>query len=209
MPGGRGAPPPPDPARHTPVENAQGLAFGAMLVGLAVTLLLHLGLVTGQVAGVAALTSYVTGWSYGAVFFALNLPFYAFGWAKMGARFTLVSLACVGAVSVLSEWLPAVIPFGAVDPWAGSVWFGVMAGFGFIAIFRHGASMGGVGLVALWLQDATGFRAGYTQLIVDTAIFAAAFAILDPMLVLVSIPGTLILNLIIAFNHRPGRYVAR
>ncbi|PRY95255.1 putative 5xTM membrane YitT family protein [Hasllibacter halocynthiae] len=198
-----------EPARHTPIENAQGLVCGTMLVGLAVSLLLHLGLVTGQVAGVAALTSYVTGWSYGAVFFALNLPFYVFGWAKMGARFTLISLACVATVSLLTEWLPAVIPFGAVDPWAGSVWFGVMAGFGFIAIFRHGASMGGVGIVALWLQDATGFRAGWTQLIVDAGVFAAAFAILDPMLVLVSLPGTIILNLIIALNHRRDRYVAR
>ena len=206
MTGGRGAPPPPGPARHTPLENAQGLAFGTMLVGLSVTLLLHLGLVTGQVAGVAALTSYVTGWSYGAVFFVLNLPFYAFGWAKMGARFTLISLACVAAVSVLTEWLPTAIPWGAVDPWAGSVWFGVLAGFGFIAIFRHRASLGGIGIVAVWLQEVRGWRAGYVQLAVDACIFAAGFALLDPWIVLVSLPGTVILNILIAINHRPGRY---
>lgn len=205
----RTAPNAPPGPQHTPLENAQGYAFGVMAMGLALSLLLHVGLVTGQVAGMAALTAYVTGWSYGVVFFILNLPFYAFGWAKMGTRFTLVSLACVTAVSFLSEWLPTVIPFGAVNPWAGSVWFGVIAGFGLIAVFRHGASMGGVGIVALWLQDRTGFRAGWTQLVVDACVFGAAFAILDPRLVLVSVPGTVIMNLIIALNHRRELYVGR
>ena len=34
--------------------------------------------------------------------------------------------------------------------------------------------MGGVGIVALWLQAAHGLRAGYVQLAVDACIFGAA-----------------------------------
>jgi hypothetical protein len=44
--------------------------------------------------------------------------------------------------------------------------FGVLAG-GSGALFRHGATLGGVGIVALWLQDRNGFPAGRTQLIFD------------------------------------------
>ena len=193
-------------APHTPLEDAQGLVFGTATVALALSLLVHAGLVTGQVAGVAALVAYTTGWAYGPVFWALNLPFYVFALMRMGWRFTALSLGCVTVVSVLVELLPGLLPFGDVRPWAASVWFGIVAGFGFVAIFRHRASMGGVGIVALWLQEARGWRAGYVQLAVDLCIFAAAFAILDPRTVLLSLPGVVILNVMIALNHRPGRY---
>ena len=196
-------------ASHTPLENAQGLVFGAAMVAFALSLLVHAGLVTGQIAGIAALVSYAAGWPYGPVFWALNLPFYAFAVLRLGWRFAALSLGCVTVVSVLTEALPALVPFGAVNPWAASVYFGLIAGFGFIAIFRHGASLGGVGIVALWLQDTRGWQAGYVQLALDACILAAAFAMLDPLRVLQSVPGIVILNLIIALNHRSDRYVAR
>ncbi|MBC7156402.1 MAG: hypothetical protein H5U20_02680, partial [Rhodobacteraceae bacterium] len=41
--------PPPRPIRHSPVEDAQGLLFGVLMVALSVTLMQHLGFVTGQV----------------------------------------------------------------------------------------------------------------------------------------------------------------
>ncbi|MGB0961802.1 MAG: acetate/propionate family kinase, partial [Mycobacterium sp.] len=54
------------------------------LAAFGVALLTHLGLITGQTAGLAVLISYVTGWSFGLVFFALNLPFYLLGWLQLG-----------------------------------------------------------------------------------------------------------------------------
>jgi hypothetical protein len=71
-----------DPDRHSLIEDAQGIAYGATMAAFGITLLTHLGLVTGQTAGLAVLIAYATGWSFGPVFFAVNLPFYILGYLR-------------------------------------------------------------------------------------------------------------------------------
>ncbi len=68
--------------------------------------------------------------------------------------------------------------------------------------------MGGVGIVALWLQDKTGFRAGWTQLLFDLVVFALALTLRDAETVAWSALGALVLNLVIGMNHRRDRYIA-
>ena len=197
------------PTAHTPVEDAQAFALGTALCALGVTMLTHLGLITGQTAGLAVLVSYATGLSFGLVFFCVNLPFYWLAWLRMGPKFTLKSFLCVGLVSVMAETFPRLIVFETLDPLLGAVLVGAVTGLGLIVLFRHGASLGGIGILALFLQDRTGFRAGYTQLIFDLCLFAVAFAIIAPGLVLYSLAGAVVANLIIATNHRPDRYTGR
>ena len=99
-------PPDPEKVRHTPVEDAQGLAIGVFICAVGITFLAHLGFITGQTAGLALIVSYLTGWSFGAVFFAVNLPFYWLAWRRMGTEFTLKSLGCVAALSTLVDLMP-------------------------------------------------------------------------------------------------------
>ena len=73
---------------------------------------------------------------------------------------------------------------------------------------RHGASLGGVGVVALWLQDRTGFKAGWTQLLFDLVVFSLALMLRDLTTVAWSFLGAVVVNLIIALNHRRDRYIA-
>lgn len=193
---------------HTPLDDAQGLAAGAILAAFAVTLLTHLGLVTGQTAGLAVLLSYVTGWPFGALFFLVNLPFYLLAWRRMGPAFTAKTFVAVALVSALSALVPAWVSFQHVQPLFGAVLVGLVSGAGLLALFRHGASLGGVGILALVLQDRTGFRAGWTQLLFDAGLFALSLLVVDAGTVAVSALGALVLNLVIAVNHRPGRYVA-
>jgi len=200
--------PPPDTS-HSKIEDAQAFGLGTALCALGVTMLTHLGLITGQTAGLAVLLSYATGLSFGLVFFAINLPFYWLAWVRMGPRFTIKSFVCVALVSVMAETFPQLIVFDYLDPLLGAVLVGAVTGLGLIVLFRHGASLGGIGVLALFLQDRTGFRAGYTQLIFDLCLFAAAFAIIAPGLVLYSLAGAVVANLIIATNHRPDRYTGR
>ncbi|EAQ05222.1 MULTISPECIES: YitT family protein [Yoonia] len=197
------------PAPHTRIEDAQAFALGTAMCALGVTMLTHLGLITGQTAGLAVLVSYGTGLSFGLVFFCVNLPFYWLAWLRMGPRFTLKSFLCVGLVSLMAESFPKLIVFEALDPLLGAVLVGAVTGLGLIVLFRHGASLGGIGILALFIQDRTGFRAGYTQLIFDLCLFAAAFAVIAPGLVLYSLAGAVVANLIIATNHRPDRYTGR
>ena len=89
------------------------------------------------------------------------------------------------------------------------MFFGAITGAGLLALFRHGASLGGVGILALYLQDKTGFRAGWTQLIFDACVFALAFAVIDARAVAYSMLGALVINLVIAINHRKDRYMGQ
>ncbi len=194
---------------HSAAEDAQAFVLGTAMCALGIVMLTHLGLITGQTAGLAVLISYVTGWSFGAVFFVLNLPFYWLGWVRLGPRFVVKSLICVSLLSVMAEAFPRLIRFEALDPVLGAGLIGGVIGLGLIAIFRHGASLGGVGVLGLAIQDRTGFRAGYVQLGFDLLLFALAFLLFEPGLVLLSLGGAAIANLIIATNHRPDRYTGR
>ncbi len=194
---------------HTPLEDAQAFLLGTAMCALGVHFLTHLGLITGQTAGLGVLLAYVTGWSFGWIFFAVNLPFYILAWMRMGPRFTLRSFVAVTMVSVFAEIFPRLITLGDVNAPLGAALAGAMIGLGLIVIFRHGASLGGVGVLALYLQDRIGFQAGWTQLMFDAALSAAALFVLDPTLVLWSLLGAVVPNLIIAVNHRKDRYVGR
>ena len=201
-------PPDPEKVRHTPVEDAQGLAIGVFICAVGITFLAHLGFITGQTAGLALIVSYLTGWSFGAVFFAVNLPFYWLAWRRMGAEFTLKSLGCVAALSTLVDLMPRWVHLGEVQPVVGTAIFGTLTGLGLLAVFRHRGSLGGLGVVALMAQDRLGFRAGYVQLIVDAVLFGIAFFLFPTRVVVYSLLGAVILNGVIAFNHRRDRYIA-
>jgi uncharacterized membrane-anchored protein YitT (DUF2179 family) len=194
--------------RHSGLDDAQGLVFGTAMVALGLAFLQHLGLVTGQLAGLALLVSAWSGVAFGPVFFLLNLPFYWLAVRRLGWRFTIKTFAAVALLAALSMARPEVLTFDHVEPLAGAVLAGMASGAGLLAIFRHGASLGGVGVVAFWLQDRFGFRAGWTQLLVDAVVFTLAFLTLPAAAVLYSLAGAVVMNLVIAINHRRDWYVA-
>lgn len=192
---------------HSALDDAQGLAYGSFMAALSVVILTHLGFVTGQTSGAALLISYATGWGWGPVFFIINIPFYWVGYKRFGKAFVAKSLFAVTLTSALAAFLPNYIKFSELNPALGAVMIGAFTGSALIALFRHGASLGGIGIVGLYIQDASGFRAGWVQLIFDAFIFAIALFMLDPLAVAWSFLGALVANLTIAINHRRDRYV--
>jgi uncharacterized membrane-anchored protein YitT (DUF2179 family) len=195
--------------KHTPLEDAQGLATGAIMCVMGVVLLTHLGLITGQTAGLAVVISYLTGWSFGLVFFVINVPFYLFAIKAMGWEFTLKSMICVAALSLGVELVPLGFAIERLDPVLGAVMFGVVTGIGLLAIFRHKGSLGGLGVVAIWIQDRFGIRAGYIQLGFDAVLFTVAAFLFPLSVVMYSLLGAVVLNGLIAFNHRRDWYIPR
>ncbi|WP_417269743.1 YitT family protein [Celeribacter sp.] len=195
-------------ASHTLFEDAQGFIFGTAMCAFAVVMLRDMGFITGQTAGLALLASYVLEAPFGWVFFAVNLPFYWFGYKRMGVKFVLKTFACVALISGFSELFPHLVSFERVDPIFGAVMIGFLQGAGLMAIFRHGGSLGGIGILALYLQDATKLKAGYVQLGFDAVLFAVAAFLLPLSQVGYSLLGAVILNLVIAINHRRDRYIA-
>ncbi len=196
-------------ARHSPLDDAQGIAFGAIMAAFGITILTHLGLITGQTAGLAVLIAYLTGWKFGVVFFLVNLPFYGFGYRRFGLSFTLKTFAAVALLSALNLMAPGWIGFAHLNIAVGAVLFGLVSGAALLALFRHGASLGGIGILALAAQDRWGWRAGWVQLGFDVGLFAVALAVLpDWRLVAWSALGALVVNAVIAINHRRDRYLA-
>lgn len=193
--------------RYTAFEDVQGLMIASAQAALGIHLLRAAGLVTGGTAGTALILSYVFHWNFSVVFFAMNIPFFGFAWMARGPVFCLKSLATVALVSLLAEALKPLLHVDQIHPAAAAVLFGVSAGVGLLGLFRHSGSLGGVSIVALILQDKTGFRAGWTQLIHDLILFTAAVFLLPPDRVLWSLLGALILNAVITFNHRRDWYV--
>lgn len=199
--------PPPD--RHTLAEDVQGILIGCTLVALSIQFLRASELITGQIAGLALVVSYPTGWTFGLVFFVMNLPFYWLAIRQMGWRFTVKNFIAVTTMSVMADLMPYVVEVQPLHPAVGAALFGLCAGMGLLGLFRHGATLGGVGIVALWLQETRGIRAGNTQLAFDLCVFALALTLFAWDRVMWSLLGAVILNVIITINHRRDRYIAR
>ncbi|THF63536.1 YitT family protein [Pseudothauera rhizosphaerae] len=182
------------------------MLVGSLFVGLAVVFFKHTGLLIGGTAGLALLTHYASGFNFGLLYFLINLPFYVFAVRAMGWVFTIKTFCAVGLLSAYAEVLPRVITLDALHPAFGAVMGGLLAGTGLLMLIRHHASLGGVGVMAIWLQRNRGWRAGKVQMVADFLILAAALPWVPVPLVALSVLGALALNLVIAINHRPGRY---
>ncbi|WP_062386708.1 YitT family protein [Demequina iriomotensis] len=198
--------PPVEIKPHAVWEDVLAIPVGAFLMSWGMYLLSAIDGVTGGLAGVSFLTSYVTGWSLGAVYFLINLPFYWLAVRRLGWAFTLKTLVAVGLISVGVGLHPRFIDVSGIQPMYAAVFAGLAVGTGMIVLFRHGASAGGFGILAQWLQKTRGWRAGYIQLALDLCVIAASVAIVDSWVLVCSIVGGVLLNLVVAINHRPGRY---
>jgi uncharacterized membrane-anchored protein YitT (DUF2179 family) len=195
------------PSRHRLPEDIFAILIGTMLVSLGIAFYAQVQLTTGSSAGLALLLQYMTGIPFGWLFFAINLPFYALAFLRMGWPFAVKTIASVALVSVFTSQIPAWIGIDQIEPLFAALVGGGLIGLGVLSLFRHKASVGGINILALYLQDNFGIRAGYFQLAVDAVILVIAFFVLPFDRVLYSVLGALVLNMIIALNHRPGRYV--
>lgn len=197
-----------DDISHRLYEDVLALLLGTMVVSLGVTLYSESVLVTGSTAGAALLIEHATGLSFGVIFFLINLPFYWLAFKRMGMAFTVKTFIAVALVSGFSKLTPMLVDFQMLNPIYAAIAGGALMGIGLLMLFRHRAGLGGVNILALYLQENFNIRAGYFQLAVDMVILICAFLTLPFDKVLLSILGAVVLNLIIALNHRPGRYLA-
>ncbi len=193
--------------RHSLLEDVLGIVTGTFTVSLGLFLLTTSGAVTGGTAGLALLMSYLGGLPFSVLFFTVNLPFFALAVWKKGWDFTLRTIAAVALVSGLSYLHPLALGGLTLDPLYAALGGNLLAGVGLLILFRHRASLGGFNILALILQERLNWRAGYVQMALDTSIVLAAFAVVEPASVLLSAVGAVVLNLVVALNHRPGRYL--
>lgn len=201
--------PPQRPANvaHSAVEDIFGIVAGIFVTGFALFLLRSTGAVTGGIAGLSLAMEYWTGVSVTILIVVLNIPFFIIAWWQKGRQFTVRTLLAVLGIAAMTHLMGSVITLESINPVFGALTGNLLAGLGMLMLFRHNASLGGVSITGLVIQDKTGFKAGYTQLMFDACVVAISFVSVAPLMVLLSICGAGLLNLVIVLNHRPDRYI--
>lgn len=193
--------------RHSLLEDALGILTGVFVASLGLFLLKTSGVVTGGTAGLALLISYGTKIPFEVLFVAVNLPFFALAAWKKGWNFTARSALSVVLVSVLTPLQAIALAGVHPDPLYAAVAGNLLVGIGLLILFRHQSSLGGFNIVALLAQAHLGIRAGFVQMGLDVAVILISLSVVSPITVLISALGAVILNIVLAVNHRPGRYL--
>jgi len=193
--------------RHSLFEDAQALLVAPLFMAFAVLLFRDAGLLTGGTVGIAFLIHYLYDWPMGAVVFVINLPFYVFALRALGRAFTIKTFIAVSLLAGYTELMPHLVEVSRLDPLFAALMGGFLAGMSMLMLIRHKASLGGVSVLAIYLQQKRGWRAGHLQMAADVLIVGGALLVRDPQAVALSIVGALALNLVIAVNHKSGRYM--
>lgn len=191
---------------HRFYEDVLAILSGTVFVSLGLAIFKTLGLLIGGTAGIALLLSHFVPVKFGLLFFLVNLPFYYIALKQLGWRFTLNTFVTISLVSVLVENMHLFISLSDIQPIFGAVVGGMLIGMGMLILFRHKSSLGGLGILAFYLQGSRGIRAGTFQLVVDSLIVVGALFIMNPILLAISLAGMVTTNVILAVNHKPGRY---
>ena len=192
---------------HSRLEDAYALLMAAGMIVVGLLFLKTAGLVTGGIAGFALFLTYVTGLSFGLLFLLLNLPFLFFAFFAMGREFATKTLLLSLAIPVLAQLAPFGLRLDYIHPGVAAAMGGTLVGFGLLAAARHHASVGGVGIVALWLQKREIVKAGYVQLAFDIGILALSVFRLSLVGVFWSAISMVTMSAILILWHRPGRYI--
>lgn len=191
---------------HNAIDDAYGLFIGVLFSAMGISLLARGDMITGGIAGMALLGSFVSGYAPAPLVPLINIPFILFSCYAMGRTFGIksafVSVAIGVGVSAISRSLEVSGISNAFAAIAG----GTFLGMGILCLARHNASMGGTSALTLWVQRRSGINAGKVQLAFDLALFCVAAAYLPMAKILWSALGTLAMNAMLIAWHKPGRY---
>lgn len=197
---------PPHAARHTMLEDVYGMAVGMMFIVTGVVLLSAAGLVTGGIAGIALLVSYVAPLSVGTIFTLVNVPFFVFAYFVMGPRFAIKSTLASCGITLLLAVTRQALHIDFESPLFAAVVGGTLNGMGVLALARHGSGVGGTGVLTLWLQRTRGINAGIVQVAIDSMILLTSILVIPTGRVGWSALSAVAMSAMVIAWHRPGRY---
>jgi uncharacterized membrane-anchored protein YitT (DUF2179 family) len=194
--------------KHTLLEDAHALVLASLFIAVGIAFLKAAGLFTGGLAGAALILSYGVKAPVSVIFFALNAPFHLLAWRFFGRGFAFKTIITNLLLVAMGLLIPNWLSLAAVSPLFAALFGGALIGFGIMALARHGASVGGTGVLAIYMQERHGVSAGLVQLVFDAIIVGAGFFVMPPREVLLSIVSAAALSGVLMINHKPGRYVA-
>lgn len=195
--------------KHSRKEDWIAILTATFLVAQGIFFLQSANLLTGGTTGLALLVSQFVPVSFGVLYFLANSPFYLLAWRRFGARFAFNSAVSGALVSIFADHLYLVIKLDTVNTIYCAVAGGVLMGLGMLILFRHRSSLGGFNVLCLFIQDKFGISVGKSQLAIDLSILFASFFFVSPQVIGLSVLGAIMLNLVLAMNHKPTRYTVK
>jgi len=182
---------------HRPLS----IAAGCLLISLGLIVLKHSEVVTGGTAGLTLTLSYIFDVPFALLFFIINIPFYFVAVIQMGWNFTLstmVSVLLVTLMTAVDRWLPGFV----FNPFIGTFMGSVLCGIGLTTLFVNRASLGGVNIIALFLQQRYKVNPGNTNFVFDTSIVMLGFYSVGALQGALSIASVFIVSSIIGFYKK-------
>jgi uncharacterized membrane-anchored protein YitT (DUF2179 family) len=165
------------------------------------------GIVTSGIAGIALLVSFKVQIGVGALFFLLNIPFFLLGLKVLGKGFLVRTIIACTLIFFFAWVTQRATHIEMVHPAFAALAGGTSIGMGILARLRHNSGVGGVNIVALWLQKSRGWNVGRLHLVLDGAILLFALTIITPEQLAWSALSIIAINGILIAYHRPTRYI--
>ena len=196
------------PIRHSLLEDAYAYLTGCTFVVLGLVWLKSAGLVTGGIAGMALLFSYIVPLPPGVLFTLLNIPFFVLADRALGRTAIFKAIAANLLISGLALIAPLAFRLEGVNSLFAALFGGTVIGAGILILARHHVGVGGIGMLAIALQKSRGWNAGRTQLAADVLIVSSALPILAMSLnqFATSILSAVAVASVLIVFHKPGRY---
>ena len=162
------------------------IILGLFLTAAGIKLLTIHSLTFGGTAGVATLGTFMTDWSWGILFLIVNLPFFILSIKKLGWTFSLSTFLCIFLISVISD-LMDFVHFPTISPVIAAVIAGFLIGIGVSFVLNSGASLGGIHILALYLEQKSEINRGLSLFVTDFIIVSSAVVMFGFKKALISI----------------------
>ncbi|HEX7845368.1 MAG TPA: YitT family protein, partial [Chitinophagaceae bacterium] len=163
-------------ARRTTWTNIRGVLFmtaGVFSAGFGLEgFLIPNGLIDGGVTGISLITNRETGIPFPILLLAINIPFILLGWKQIGKAFSIKSILCIVALSVVVSTLHYRVVTD--DKVLIAVFGGFFLGAGIGLTIRGGAVIDGTEILAIFLSRKRSISVGDFILIFNIGIFSVA-----------------------------------
>ena len=193
-------------SKHNMIEDTLSIIQAILIFSVGVYMFELTAIVAGGTTGISLLASYFTTYTVGQVLFVINLPFYFIALARFGFLFFAKTLFSVMLASALIDNMGSLIHIEITNRLFGAILSGLFCGVGVLILLRHNASFGGFTILAQYVQNTFNISGGKLLLILDSIIMLTSYTLIDTATLIYSSIALLIVNLILIFNHKPGRY---
>ena len=195
------------------VLNVGLIAIGCTIYAIGINgVIIPHGFLTGGVLGISLLAHYFTpAMGIGLIYFCLNIPLMLLGWFTISHRFMFYSLFGMIFLSWAATFVHPHIP-AIQDPMLAALLAGCICGTGGGLILRSYGSVGGLDILAVFMNKKFGYQIGGILFATNAIILASGAYLHDIETALYSIvymftSGKIINAILTGFNRKKSLMV--